>query len=153
MFSWVWHIQIFLLLSSIWGVNFEVLPDPRVSRSLIMNNKRMLLEAFIGAYCFAQTHTFLIRSMNGCQRTCLCVGTFKMRPLKVFMKQTQQTKWRLRCSWLSHRELLWHRAVTILPWRPDCDALRPPCLIKAAEGRSDEFRLKTVWYFEILWVD
>ncbi len=140
----------------IWGVNFEVLPDPRVSRSLIMNNKRMHLEAFVGAYCFAQTHTFLIRSMNGCQRTCLCaacVGTFKMRPLKVFMKQTQQTKWRLRCSWLSHRELLWHRAVTILPWRPDCDALRPPCLIKAAEGRSDEFRLKTVWYFEILWVD
>lgn len=53
--------------------------------------------------------------MNGCQRTCLyvlCVGTFKMRPLKVFMKQTQQTKCRLRCSWLSHRELLWHWAAT-----------------------------------------
>lgn len=92
----------------------------------------MLLEVFIGAYCKSQTQTLLIRSMNGCQRTCLCdarVGILKMRPLKVFMKQTQQTKWRLRCSWLSLREFLWHGAATILPWRPDCEAPKGPSAV------------------------
>lgn len=113
----------------------------------------MLLEAFVGAYCLAQTQTLLIRSMNGCQRTCLCaacVGTSKMRPLKVFMKQTQQTKWRLRCSWLSHREFLWHGAATILPWRPDCDALKGP-VRRVLKRRLRGGPMNSVWRrFDIL---
>lgn len=91
--------------------------------------------------------------MNGCQRTCLCaacVGTFKMQPLKVFMKQTQQTKWRLRCSWLSHRELLWHRADTILPWRPDCDAGKGP-VCRVLNRRLRGGPMNSVWRrFDIL---